>query len=408
MCIHFCIHHSNFETMATVNYYLKGALGKERIETLKTNDNAALQKELKKERQIYLKLSLRGERLQVYTKKRIGQYYWNSSKHEIDCQKFKIGGVELNEWLFDLKNQVLKAATEKELQGLRLTQTELKQILENKSVAKPSKLDIDYYSKQFLALQKTSQGHSLKHGTIKKYGSFFEHLKTYYSNFGLRFDLAGLNKEFLEQFKIYLLNVGLSDNTVVRYVKSAKTFMKFYMNRGEIPFFDTSLIKSAEKEGEVFVMPLKQMFELQNHHFKNERLAKVRDIFCFMCWTGQRFSDVQDMKHDDVLINMQGEREWKLITNKTSELIRVPIIQQASEILDKYKDHITPLPVISNQRMNDYLKDLGGELKLNHKVKTVRYLNGVKQETFVHFYDILTTHTARKSYIINSLYSWSI
>ncbi len=142
---------------------------------------------------------------------------------------------------------------------------------------------------------------------------------------------------------------------------------------------------------------------MQNFAFKTERLSKVRDVFCFMCWTGQRFSDIEKIKHKDISLNENGEKVWKLITQKNNTRITVPITPYAEEILAKYKEYETPVPVYSNQKLNDALKELGKEIGFNHSVKVVKYYDGVKSEVSVPFHEVLTTHIGRKSYITNSL-----
>ncbi len=122
-----------------------------------------------------------------------------------------------------------------------------------------------------------------------------------------------------------------------------------------------------------------------------------------MCWTGQRYSDINKISHNDISENANGEKVWNLITYKTQTRISVPIVPYAEEILDKYKDFVTPILIISNQNLNNYLKELGRLVKFGWQVKTSRYYEGVIQLEELPFYEVLTTHVGRKSYITNSL-----
>jgi len=238
--------------MATVNYYIKGAISDDRIEILKSNDNSWLQSELKVPRQIYLKLSTTGDRLQIYTGKRISQAMWNKSKQEIDTRKYRNGGVKLNKWLTDLKNDVLQLATDNELNSERTLTEDIKEILSKKKLNKPSATSFEDYINQFLSLQKTGDGYSLKSNTIKKYEGFHNHIIGFSLKTGVSLELSRLDKRFLNDFKDYLSKTKkLSDNTVAKYVKAAKTFIRFYVARGLIKPFDISEIKSKEREGEI-------------------------------------------------------------------------------------------------------------------------------------------------------------
>ena len=76
--------------MASVNFYLKGAISKKWIEELKkTGDAVTLNESLNKPLQIFLKLSTRGRRIQVYIKRRIAQKYWDSSKQEYNSRRYR-------------------------------------------------------------------------------------------------------------------------------------------------------------------------------------------------------------------------------------------------------------------------------------------------------------------------------
>ena len=390
--------------MATVNYYIKGAISDDRIEILKSNDNSWLQSELKVPRQIYLKLSTTGDRLQIYTGKRISQAMWNKSKQEIDTRKYRNGGVKLNKWLTDLKNDVLQLATDNELNSERTLTEDIKEILSKKKLNKPSATSFEDYINQFLSLQKTGDGYSLKSNTIKKYEGFHNHIIGFSLKTGVSLELSRLDKRFLNDFKDYLSKTKkLSDNTVAKYVKAAKTFIRFYVARGLIKPFDISEIKSKEREGEIFVLPIKQIIELQNHQFKSSALSRARDVFCFMCWTGQRYSDITNLTRKQLCLNDHKEAIWKLVTVKTNENISVPIISYAEEIMAKYEKEEYPIPRFTNQKLNFHLKTIGEKAEINNLVKVVKYYDGRKVEDHVPFYKVLTTHVARKSYITNSL-----
>ncbi len=142
---------------------------------------------------------------------------------------------------------------------------------------------------------------------------------------------------------------------------------------------------------------------MQNKNIKILRLAQVRDVFCFMCWTGQRHSDIENLTWQDINKNENEEIVWDLTTVKTLTRIQVPIIDYAYEIIQKYKDSEKPLPQYSNQKINEYLKELGKYMNWNWMVKKIRYYDGRPKEKSAPFYEALTTHVGRKSYITNSL-----
>lgn len=390
--------------MANLNYYLKGALSENKIEDLKQNDKAKLNEKLIHPLQIILKVSLPGERLQIYTTKRIPQIMWNKEKQEANCRKYKTACSDFNEWLIDFKAKVGERYNELEKSGTRITKNDLDEILKSKILPRIKITNIEEQFNFFISEYKPTSGKALKPNTIKKYTGLQNHIERFCKDKNIKFGLQSITKTFMEKFKDYLVyEEGLSDNTISKYIKALKTFSNFYMDKGKIKPFDLRKIKWQETEGEIYVLSIKQVLYLQNKEIKNPSYKKVRDIFCFMCWTGQRFNDTMELKRQDIHINENGDKEWNLITGKTNDKISVPIIPQAEKILAKYKKHITPLPIISNQKMNEYLKKLGEKVDFNKPTKVVRYYNGQKSEATVPFYEVLTTHVARKSYITNSL-----
>lgn len=387
--------------MANVNYYLKGAISEKIIKEEK--DKTALKEKLNKHLQIFLKVSLPGNRLQIYTKRRIPQLAWNKKKQEPYCHKIKVGCEELSEFLSEFKTDVIRECNQLENKGKRITKKNLEETLEKYTIAKIVESDVLEHFRFFLNNYKTGDGHSVKPNTEKKYISLCNHIIDYFEEANTNFSLQYINLEFFGNFRDYLMwDLNLSDNTVAKYIKTLKTITKFYQNRKQIDYFDVSQIKSNEKEGSIFVLTIKQVMHLQNLEIKNEALEKARDVFCFMCWTGQRYSDILRIRNEEIK-SMEGNIVWELITTKTDEKITVPLVDQALQILRKYDDYITPLPVISNQKLNDHLKKLGDKAGFKEPVSVILYYDGKKQEETLPFYEILTTHVARKSYITNSL-----
>ncbi|CAN5915571.1 hypothetical protein BH11BAC7_BH11BAC7_26330 [soil metagenome] len=388
--------------MASVNFYLKGAFSKDRLREIK--DKKLVDDILETQCQIFLKLSTGGERFQIYTKKRIKQKLWDVEKQEVDANKIRSIGVAFNKWLRELRQDVLKLATENELAGKRTSKKDLHDILSARFLNKPKSEEFEEQLKQFLSQHKTSAGHSLRPTSLEKYQGLKKHLTRFAKHTHRALNVKNFDKEFFQDFKDYLITEkGLNDNTVSKYLKVAKPLIRYYMGKGVIAPYLLTDIKSHERHGEIFVLPIKTILDLQNLKLEEDHLKEVRDIFCFMCWTGQRYSDYGVLTTKDITINEHGEKVWKLVTIKTQTAVTVPIIPYAQEILNRYKKSIFPIPRLTNPIMNQHLKELGQAAKLDYSVKLVAYYDGKKKEEFVPFYEVLTTHVARKSFITNSL-----
>lgn len=94
------------------------------------------------------------------------------------------------------------------------------------------------------------------------------------------------------------------------------------------------------------------------------RLAQVKDIFIFCCFTGLAYADVKKLSEDDIVIGIDGERWIKIKRAKTDTRSNIPILPTAEAILEKYNEHPDIinnnkiLPVLSNQKMNASLKEI--------------------------------------------------
>ncbi len=105
--------------------------------------------------------------------------------------------------------------------------------------------------------------------------------------------------------------------------------------------------------------------------FSNERLLYVRDIFLFSCFTGLAYADVKKLKRTEIAIGVDGEKRVFTKRQKTNTSSRIPLLSTSLEIINRYQDHPkcvnkgTLLPVLSNQKMNAYLKEIADICGIN-------------------------------------------
>lgn len=131
-------------------------------------------------------------------------------------------------------------------------------------------------------------------------------------------------------------------------------------------------------------------------------MERVRDTFCFCCFTSLRYSDVANLKRSDVF-----DSYITITTVKTSDNLKIELNKYSRAILNKYAHEEYPdyrvLPIISNQKMNDYLKEIGKECGIITPI-TITYFKGNKRidEVFPK-YELLGTHAGRRTFICNAL-----
>lgn len=131
-------------------------------------------------------------------------------------------------------------------------------------------------------------------------------------------------------------------------------------------------------------------------------LAKARDLFCFCAFTSLRYSDMAALKQSDIAGDC-----IIVTTQKTNDRLEIPLNNYSRAILDKYRDlpdsRGLALPVISNQKMNYYLKDLCELCGINEPIKKVYCRGGDRIEETREKWELIGTHAARRTFICYAL-----
>jgi integrase len=243
--------------------------------------------------------------------------------------------------------------------------------------------------------------------TMKEYSTVFLALDGYQTRKKQVLTLLDFNKDFYANFEDYLSKKknpkdeerGLLNDTIHKYITTLKTFLTWCTENGHTVHPDTfkkhhSAFK-RKTHNEIVVLTeteLNKLYELDLS--KKPRYDRVRDLFCFACFTGQRFSDIMRFNKNDLKDNI-----WTFVSAKTKKKVSVPFngfIATGLEILKKY-DY--KLPMISNQKFNDYIKEVGKLAKINEPVRIVRY-NGKKEIVFEKpKYDFMSSHMGRRTMV---------
>jgi integrase len=240
---------------------------------------------------------------------------------------------------------------------------------------------------------------SVTQSTINSYKDILSYLKKFQANRKYKLTMDSINMTFFDSFLSYLQNtLGLTNNTVHIQVKFLKVFMNWATERGYNNNLEFRKFKTKPTEVEIVYLTENELMSLLGLEIADKKLANLRDVFCFACFTGARFSDVSNIKPEDVKNGI-----WSLRTQKTRDMINIPLSKYAKAILSKYFDNNKPFPVISNQKSNAYLKELGKLAGIDDKVIKIRYQGAKRMETTHPKYELITTHTARRTFVTLSL-----
>lgn len=388
--------------MVKINYYLKGALSDAALERLKRTDMATYNEVLNTPRIIVVSLICRNRRLLLSTQRKTSMRFWDKKKQTIKL----VGDVSPADrktkiWLQETYQKLEAALLDKPIQLMGNKQALYALIREHQV-----KTTVSMWTEaidQFIEEHRSPSGGRMKIATINKYRTVRNHIIKFQGND--RFDLEAIDEAWFARFKKYLYDVcNLTDNSMAKYVKAIKTYLQATAARLKIRLdIDLKAIRAIEKMPNVQVLRLEELQDFMKYEFEKPEHNAIRDVFVFQSLTGQRYSDIYRITHDDIHNSSQLGKVWMLTTVKTEDNLMVPLSNEAQVILDRYADYPYPLPRFANQYINRELKVMGKEVGLIRRVQVVKYRDGVREVKYHFLWEILSTHMARKTFISNSL-----
>jgi site-specific recombinase XerD len=171
---------------------------------------------------------------------------------------------------------------------------------------------------------------------------------------------------FVTEFEFYLRSVKkCNNNTAVKYVRNFRKIIKICLDNDWLDKDPTTRYEGKMKEVERDFLTEEELLKIYNKKISSERLQLVRDIFIFSCYTGLAYIDVKGLKKDHIGIGIDGEKWIFKNRQKTETKSKIPILPIAEEIIEKYSNHPkclnenSILPILTNQKMNAYLKEIG-------------------------------------------------
>lgn len=237
--------------------------------------------------------------------------------------------------------------------------------------------------------------------TIKSYTTTKNFLKDFEECTGYKLYFETITRDFFERLRDYTFLERKNKNSYLAFLtKTLKTFMTWAHEREYHDNVQYKKFKAKEDDTEVIYLTMDELLALYNYKFDSKRLEHVRDTYCFGCFTGLRFSDIKQLMPSNIFDN-----HIKLNIQKTKVKDHViPLNVYSKAILEKYKDTIyEPLPTISGQKFNKYIKECCKKVEINKPLTITRYVGQKRIDTTYKKYELITSHTARKTFATNSL-----
>lgn len=350
---------------------------------------------------IYLRLTIDGERTEFTTQREIDPAKWNAKKGRAIATK-REETRQLNSFLETMQAQIYEAQRALLNKGKEITVKSIR----NKMLGIEEEVIDPLKDKSLMPVYREHIKHvsdlvgkEYATGTLKRFKAAFSSLEAYMEHKKIDdIKLRELNHQFITGYEFFLKTLrNVEHNTAMGIIKKLKKIVRMCVANDWLekdPFMNYKVKIRDTNRPFLLQDELDRIIALK---FTAERLANVRDIFVFCCYTGLAYADVQKLRRIDIVIGHDGEKWIHTERVKTETPSRIPLLPQAMKIMDAYKDHPQCvnqgklLPVMSNQKMNEYLKEIADRCEISKKMTfhtarhtfatTVTLTNGVPIET---------------------------
>jgi len=346
-----------------------------------------------KERPVFMSVSLQGDRLMLSTGLKTDFHGWDPELQRIKSSY--PGSYASNSWLETLAETAQK--TWKNIQDLpaeNYSEDFRRLFREIKPKYSAGFFDVFYL---FLELGSTKWSTS----TYRKVRTIYKHLREFEDKSGYRISFRGLDSTFMDKFKAFYAEKGNGASTTYKAVNIIVWFMNWATENGYN--VNQEYRKLYKTLGQISFEPRMHLYlhwdeltRISNYQFHNRKLEWVRDLFCFMCLTGLKYSELQSIRKEDV-------QEDEIILRKPNGNIRrIPLNTKAKQIHIQYKSRYylnnTAFPTMSIITFNKYLRSLGKEAGLDRMI-TASDGSGEKAP----LYEQMTAGIAVQTFIANAL-----
>ena len=311
---------------------------------------------------------------EVMIKRSIPVDLWNQKK---ECSKGKDRvAIELNHYINTVRAKVLQIHRELEIDNKPITADIIKDCFYGRDKVQRTLLEVyAEHNEKCRALI----GKEYTESTVTKFDTSINRLKEYIRSCYHRDDimLAGLDGQFIRDFDFWLkTEKHCQNNSALKHLKNLKKVVRIALANDWIkknPFYG---IHFKQEEVNVEFLSREELDVLMNKEFTIKRLEQVRDIFVFCCFTALAFVDVQQLSREHLIKDNNGALWIRKARQKTNQMCNIPVLSIPQRILRKYEDNAecikkgVLLPIISNQRMNAYLKEIADLCGITKRLTT--------------------------------------
>jgi len=362
---------------------------------------------------IRMRVNFASKRIEFTTGYRIDATKWNADKQRVKngcSNKLKQSASEINASLLEYYTEIQSIFKRFEVEDVMPTPEQIKEAFNalHKPVSeepKPKKeaLPCDFFQVFDDFVEDCGRQNNWTDSTFEKFAAVKNHLTNFREGLTFEFfDERGLN-----DYVGYLRDVKeMRNSTIGKQLSFLKWFLRWAYKKGvhQNNAYDSYKPKLKSTQKKIIFLTWNELNRLREFKIPSNKqaLERVRDVFLFQCFTGLRYSDVFNLRRSDI----KGDH-IEVTTVKTSDSLIIELNNHSKAILDKYKDvafeHDKVLPVITNQKMNDYLKELAELAGIDEPIRQTYYKGNERIDDVTPKYALLGTHAGRRTFICNAL-----
>ena len=340
---------------------------------------------------IRMRVIYNSKRIEIATGYRIDASKWDSNLQQVKrgcTNKLKQSATEINADLQRYGSEMQKIFKEFEIKELIPIPEQIKDIFNSRLRNEEQPEGICFMQAFDEFVSERGVQNSWTHSTYEKFAAVKNHLLEFNPSVSFKlFDEVGLNK-----YVLFLRDKRkMRNSTIENQLSFLKWFLRWSFGKGytTLTAYETFKPKLKSTQKKVIFLTWDELTRLRECEIPESKqyLGRVRDVFLFCCFTGLRYSDVFNLRKSDI-----KEDHIEITTVKTADSLIIELNKHSRSILEKYEnvdfEKDKALPVISNQRMNDYLKELAE-------------MAGIDEVTPK--YALLSTHAGRRTFICNAL-----
>ena len=361
---------------------------------------------------IRMRVNFASKRIEFTTGYRIDAAKWDADKQRVKngcSNKLKQSASEINASLLGYYTEIQDIFKKFEVEEIMPTQEQIKEAFNalHKPIeeeVKPRKSTPNAFYKVFDEfVRDCGRKNDWTDSTYEKFAAVKNHLMNFRD--GLTFDF--FDEKGLNDYVTYLRDVKeMRNSTIGKQLSFLKWFLRWAFKKGlhQNNAYDSYKPKLKSTQKKIIFLTWEELNKLREFEIPaaKQALDRVRDVFLFQCFTGLRYSDVFNLRKSDI----KGDH-IEVTTVKTSDSLIIELNNHSKAILDKYKDVAFEddkvLPVITNQKMNDYLKELAELAGIDEPVRQTYYRGNERIDEVTPKYALLGTHAGRRTFICNAL-----